>query len=143
MLRSSILISRDAPYNTYRHEISLIAGSRPAAAELRRIQLDYRLGIGVHVSSDIPPTQPDLLVDLHRVPRSTRCPMYNMLHSQVKAFANTTQGEFQGFVGYSADHNAVIVALRGTDDIRTGWQHQSNICMLAPYPKCDGCMVNG
>jgi len=69
--------------------------------------------------------------------------MYNMLHSQVKAFANTTQGDFQGFVGYSADHNAVIVALRGTDDIRNWMTNINQTSALAPYPKCDGCMVNG
>ena len=75
MFQLSIMISPDAPYNTYRHEISLIAGSRPAAAELRRIQLDYRLGIGVHVSSDIQSSQLDLLVDMHGVPKvqGVRC----------------------------------------------------------------------
>ena len=84
MLRSSILISSDAPDNTYRHETSLIAGSRPAAAELRRIQLDYRLGIGVHVSSDIPSSQPDLLMDLPRVPKvqGVRCTICFILRSK-------------------------------------------------------------
>ena len=78
MLQLPIMISPDAPYNLYRHEISLIAGSCPAAAELRRIQLDSLLGIVEHGSRDIPLHQPDLLVDMPRVQevQSVRCTSY-------------------------------------------------------------------
>jgi predicted lipase len=69
--------------------------------------------------------------------------MYNMLHSQIKAFANTTEGEFQGFVGYSADHNAAIVAIRGTSNFVTWFVNINKTSAEVPYPKCDGCTVNG
>ena len=65
--------------------------------------------------------------------------MYNTLPTQVKAFLNTTQ-DIQGFVGYSAAHNAVIAAFRGTVDIKN-WLANIDFKQVA-YSKCGGCMVH-
>ncbi len=68
--------------------------------------------------------------------------MYIIPNSQVKVFSNVTQEEFRGFVGYSAADNAVIVAVRGTDDI-VNWIGSVNQTMdFMAYPKCNLCMVN-
>ena len=65
-----------------------------------------------------------------------------MPHSQVKAFSTVTQEEFRGFVGYSAADNAVIVAVRGTDD-SVNWIGSVDQTMdFVAYPKCNPCMVN-
>lgn len=65
--------------------------------------------------------------------------MYTPPLTKVKAFLNTT-GNIQGFVGYSAPHNAVIAAFRGTVDIKN-WISNIQFAQVA-YPKCSGCAVH-
>lgn len=58
---------------------------------------------------------------------------------QIKAFLDITQ-DIQGFVGFSEAHHAVIVALRGTTDVKS-WL-ASNDFKQVSYPKCGGCQVH-
>lgn len=58
---------------------------------------------------------------------------------QIKAFLNTTE-DIQGFVGYSATHNAVIAAFRGSVDVKN-WMANLDATQVA-YPKCSGCAVH-
>lgn len=58
---------------------------------------------------------------------------------QVKAFINTTL-DMQGFVAYEAQSNAVIVAFRGSVDIKN-WIADLDAPQME-YPKCSGCLVH-
>jgi predicted lipase len=46
----------------------------------------------------------------------------------------------QGFVGYSAKHNAVIVAFRGSVDLKN-WMMDFDSTEIA-YSKCSGCKIH-
>ena len=46
----------------------------------------------------------------------------------------------QGYVGYSVSHGAIIVAFRGSSDVKN-WIDDFDASQLA-YPKCAGCAVH-
>jgi hypothetical protein len=67
----------------------------------------------------------------------SKCSKYPLIN--VKAFSNTTS-DIQGFTGYSAASNAIILAFRGSSNINN-WIINLSFNQIA-YPKCPNCKVH-
>ncbi len=66
-----------------------------------------------------------------------RCGAYPLVN--VKAFSNTT-GDIQGFTGYSAKSNAIILSFRGSSNIQN-WIINLSFNQIA-YSRCGNCKVH-
>lgn len=66
-----------------------------------------------------------------------KCPQYPM--TNVKVFSNSV-GDIQGFTGYSAKTNSIILSFRGSSNIQN-WIINLSITQVA-YAKCSGCKVH-
>lgn len=67
------------------------------------------------------------------------CHRRNPFLTQIKAFTNSSW-DMQGYVGYSSTHNAIIVAFRGSSNIKN-WISDFDAAQVG-YGKCSGCNVH-
>ena len=67
----------------------------------------------------------------------TDCHKYKVLHPQ--AFYSG-QSNIQGFTGYLEDRQAIIIAFRGSTDVKN-WITNLN-ALTTPYSDCSGCYVH-
>ena len=65
------------------------------------------------------------------------CKHYEL--TDVKAFTNSSL-KMQGFVGYSSSNKAIIVAFRGSSNIKN-WIDDFDFFQI-PYTKCVGCLMH-